>query len=121
MSNNTKQKQRTMKTIEEIFWAKLEKCETKMQAYALSNELVAEIIGSDARVLSCDRRHANGYCTWHISIFANNYHFGGELADILNSIAIITHDEDKVFTPEDLREEIDEKVTEWLVEKWENQ
>ena len=108
-----------MKTIEEIYFANLERCETKAQVYNLSDSLVSEIIGSDARVLSCDRRHANGYSTWRISIFANNYHFGGELADILNSISIITHDEDRVFTPEDLREDIDLKVTEWLVENWE--
>ena len=118
-NKHKQQKQRIMKTIEEIYFANLERCETKAQVYNLSDSLVAEIIGSDARVLSCDRRHANGYSTWRISIFANNYHFGGELADILNSISIITHDEDRVFTPEDLREDIDLKVTEWLVENWE--
>lgn len=110
-----------MKTIEEIFLAQIENCENKTQVYAISDNLVEEIIGSDTRVLSCDRRHANGYCTWRISIFANSYHFGGELADILNSIAITTHDEDKDFTPEDLREDIDVKVSEWLVDKWEAQ
>lgn len=110
-----------MKTIEEIFLARIEKCETKLQAYAVSDDLVTEIIGTDPRVLSCNRRRANGYSTWLISIFANEYHFGKELGEILNSICIITHDEDKDFTPEDLREDIDVKVTEWLVEKWENQ
>lgn len=110
-----------MKTIEEIFLAKIEKCETKQQAYAVSDLLVFDIINSDQRLLSCNRRPANGYCTWRISIFANEYHFGKELGEILNSIYITTHDEDKKFTPEDLREDIDLAVTEWLVEKWENQ
>ncbi|MBQ1388356.1 MAG: hypothetical protein IIY78_01895 [Clostridia bacterium] len=110
-----------MKTIEEIFLAQVKKCENKTQMYAVSDLLVLDIINSDPRVLSCDRRHANGYCTWRISIFANEYHFGKELGAILNSINITTHDEDKDFTPEDLREDIDEKVTEWLADKWENQ
>lgn len=110
-----------MKTIEKIYLAQLERCETKLQANALSDLLVFDIINTDPRLLSCNRRHANGYCTWRISIFANEYHFGKELGAILNSIYITTHDEDKDFTPEDLREDIDEKVTEWLVEKWENQ
>lgn len=109
-----------METIEQIYLAQIEKCETKLQAYAVSDLLVELIINTDPRLLSCNRRHANGYCTWRISIFANEYHFGKELGAILNSIYIITHDEDKDFTPEDLREDIDVKVTEWLVEKWEN-
>jgi hypothetical protein len=108
-------------TIEQLYLNQLEKCENKTQAYAVSDLLVFDIINSDPRVLSCDRRHANGYCTWRISLFANEYHFGKELGAILNSIYITTHDEDKDFTPEDLREDIDEKVTEWLMEKWENQ
>lgn len=110
-----------MKTIEEKFLAQVKKCENKTQMYAVSDLLVLDIINSDPRVLSCDRRHANGYCTWRISIFANEYHFGKELGAILNSIYITTHDEYKDFTPEDLREDIDEKVTEWLADKWENQ
>lgn len=108
-----------MKTIEEFFLAQIEKCETKRQVYAVSDDLVTEIIGTDPRLLSCNRRHANGYCTWRISLFANEYYFGNELGAILNSIYVTTHDEDKDFTPEDLREKIDEKVTEFLVEKWE--
>lgn len=110
-----------MKTIEEIFLARIEKCETKLQAYAVSDDLVTEIIGTDPRLLSCYRRRANGYSTWLISIYANKYRFGKALSEILNSIYITTHDEDKGFTPEDLREDIDLAVTEWLVEKWENQ
>lgn len=110
-----------MKTIEEIYLKQLEKCENKPQVYAVSDLLVFDIINSDPRVLSCDRRRDNGYSKWRISIFANEYHFGNELAAILNSIYVTTHDEDKDFTPEDLREDIDVKVTEWLVEKWENQ
>ena len=110
-----------METIEEIYLAQIEKCETKLQVYAVSDLLVELIVNTDPRLLSCNRRHANGYCTWRISIFANEYHFGKELGEILNSIHITTHDEDKDFTPEDLREDIDVKVTEWLVEKWENQ
>lgn len=110
-----------MKTIEEKFLAQVKKCENKTQMYAVSDLLVLDIINSDPRVLSCDRRHANGYCTWRISIFANEYYFGKELGAILNSINITTHDEDKDFKPEDLREDIDVKVTEWLADKWENQ
>lgn len=110
-----------MKTIEEKFLTQVEKCENKTQVYALSDMLVLHIVNSDPRVLSCDRRLANGYCTWRISIFANEYYFGQELGNILNTIYITTHDEDKDFHPEDLREDIDEKVSEWLVEKWEKQ
>ena len=108
-----------METIEEIYFNRLAECETKTHVYALSDLLVELIINTDQRVLSCDRRHANGYCTWRISLFANEYHFGKELGEILNSIYVTTHDEDKEFTPADLREDIDVKVTEWLIEKWE--
>ena len=120
-NKNKQQKQSTMRTIEEIFLAQIEKCETELQVYAVSDLLVLDIINTDPRLLCCNRRHANGYGTWRISIFANEYHFGKELGAIINSIYITTHDEEKDFTPEDMREDIDVKVTEWLVEKWENQ
>lgn len=43
----------------------------------------------------------------------NTAHFGEELAEELKKISIITHDEENEFTPEDLRENIIDRIVEW--------
>ncbi len=53
------------------------------------------------------------YGTWSITLCVNTAHFGEELAEELKKISIITHDEEKEFTPEDLRENIIDRIVEW--------
>lgn len=60
------------------------------------------------------------YGTWSISVWVNTAHFGEALADEIKKVRVITHNEDKEFTPEDLREEIMERVQEWAYLEAEN-
>lgn len=48
-----------------------------------------------------------------ITLWVNTAHFGEKLAEELKKISIITHDEEKEFTPEDLRENIIDRIVEW--------
>ena len=60
------------------------------------------------------------YGTWSIRVWVNTAHFGEILAEEIKKASVITHDEDKKFTPEDLREEIMERVQEWAYLEAEN-
>ena len=53
------------------------------------------------------------YGTWKATLWVNTAHFGEKLAEELKKISIITHDEEKEFTPEDLRENIIDRIVEW--------
>lgn len=53
------------------------------------------------------------YGTWSISVWVNTAHFGEALAEEIKKVRVITHDEDKEFTPEDLRENIIDRIVEW--------
>lgn len=60
------------------------------------------------------------YGTWSISVWVNTAHFGEALAEEIKKVRVITHNEDSEFTPEDLREEIMERVQEWAYLEAEN-
>ena len=60
------------------------------------------------------------YGTWSIRVWGNTSLFGQELAESLKTVSIITHDEDKEFTPADLSEYIMENVQEWAYFEAEN-
>ena len=60
------------------------------------------------------------YGTWSISVWVNTSHFGKALAEEIKKVRVITHNEDSEFTPEDLREEIMERVQEWAYLEAEN-
>ena len=53
------------------------------------------------------------YGTWSISVWVNTAHFGETLAEEIKKVRVITHDEEKEFTPEDLRENIIDRIVEW--------
>ena len=80
---------------------------------SITSHFTAEIVETDNIFLSVEK-HLCGYGTWKTSAFANEYHFGEELAEgIKNALSgHITHDEDKVFTPADFQDEITEAVFE---------
>ena len=80
---------------------------------AITSDFTAEIVETDNIFLSVDK-HFCGYGTWETIAFANEYHFGKDLAiAIKNALSgHITHDEDKVFTPADFQDEITEAVFE---------
>ncbi|MEE0947225.1 MAG: hypothetical protein U0L53_00700 [Bacteroidales bacterium] len=46
-------------------------------------------------------------------MWVNTAHFGEALAEEIKKVRVITHDEDKEFTPEDLRENIIDRIVEW--------
>ena len=80
---------------------------------AITSDLTDEIVETSDMFLSVEK-HWCGYGTWKTSAFANEYHFGKELAEAIKNALSghITHDEDKVFTPADFQDEITEAVFE---------
>ena len=73
--------------------------------------------GLDTTLYSISKSWVN-YGTWKVTLWVNSYWFGEKVAEMLNSIAITTHDEDKVFTISDFADEITEKITDWAYEYW---
>nr|DAR48873.1 MAG TPA: hypothetical protein [Caudoviricetes sp.] len=82
---------------------------------SLTDDLAAEIIKADNRLLSMDKKWVN-YGTFASIAHANKYHFGEELAQIIEEVLTgrITHDEDHEFRVEDYEEEISERLFEKL-------
>lgn len=70
-------------------------------------DLTSEIIATDSRLLSVDKRW-KGYGTWISVGFANKYHFGDTLAELITKAlnGRITHDEDREFEVSDFEEEM---------------
>ena len=80
---------------------------------SITSDFTAEIVETSDMFLSVEK-HLCGYGTWITSAFANEYHFGKDLAVVIKNALSghITHDEDKVFTPADFQDEIAEAVFE---------
>lgn len=78
-------------------------------------DLTSEIIATDSRLLSIDKRW-KGYGTWISVGFANKYHFGDTLAELITKAlnGRITHDEDRNFDVSDFEEEIRDKIFDYL-------
>lgn len=98
-------------TIEQQFVDKIGKCETEAEKLAVCAKFANEIVQTDERLISCSRLKSS-YGTWRGRIdFVNNYHFGPMLTVILlNTPCILTHDEEKVFSPSDFEEDIYEEL-----------
>lgn len=82
---------------------------------SLTDDLAAEIIRTDNSLLSMGKKWVN-YGTFASTGFANKYHFGEELAQIIEKVLTgrITHDEDHEFRVEDYEEDISERLFEKL-------
>lgn len=94
-----------MKTYQERIEVMAEKAETMVQLLNDVQSIVDEIMNEDSRLWATTKR-MTGYGTWRVTLFVNKYQFGNDLAEELNNIAVITHDEDKEYTLADLEEEI---------------
>ena len=94
-----------MKTYQERIEVMAEKAETMVQLLNDIQSIVDEIMNEDSRLWATTKR-MTGYGTWRVTLFVNKYQFGNDLAEELNNIAVITHDEDKEYTLADLEEEI---------------
>lgn len=70
-------------------------------------EFVNEVVKTDEGLLSVSKKWV-GYGTWKTSGFANKFHFGEELSDMLvkSLSGKVVHDEDKEFTAADFEQEI---------------
>lgn len=96
-----------MTTQEELRIA-AKKAETENDLYDVADRFAREIMHSDPAFWGIDR-FQSGYGTWKVRInFANEYHYGRQLAELLvrNTASIVTHDEDKTFDMEDFLDEI---------------
>ena len=100
-------------TIQERLHDKCINAHSVNELMSITSDFTAEIVETDNIFLSVEK-HLCGYGTWKTSAFANEYHFGKELAEAIKNALSghITHDEDKVFTPADFEEEIAEAVFE---------
>ena len=85
--------------------------ENQSKMYEMISELAIEISITDDRLLSIDKIWVN-YGTWKSKCFANQFHFGEELANALISKLSkrITHDEDLNFHIGDFIDEIEEAI-----------
>lgn len=71
------------------------------------------VLDSDSSLISVSKSRV-GYGTWESVGFANEFHFGEQLANLLVKAlsGTITHDEDKEFTIEDLSVSIFDRLME---------
>lgn len=106
-----------MKTYQERIEVMAEKAETMVQLLNNVQSIVDEIMNEDSRLWATTKR-MTGYGTWRVTLFVNKYQFGNDLAEELNNIAVITHDEDKEYTLVDLEEEIRDCVESFAYSKF---
>lgn len=94
---------------------KIRRQENQAKMFAMISDLATEISKTDERLLSIGKEWVN-YGTWRSSCFANEYHFGEDLAKALKSKLSkkITHDEDLNFNIGDFIDEIEEAIYEVL-------
>ena len=100
-------------TIQERLHDKCINANSVNELMSITSDFAAEIVETDNVFLSVEK-HLCGYGTWKTSAFANEYHFGEDLAEAIKNALSghITHDEDKEFTPADFQDEITEAVFE---------
>lgn len=94
-----------------------ENAETMVSLLNDVQPVIDEIMNEDSRLLSTSKR-MTGYGSWRVTLFANKYQFGNDLANELNNIAVITHDEDKEYNLSDLEEEIRDCVESFAYSKF---
>lgn len=78
-------------------------------------DLVEMIKSTDERLLSVSKK-LTGYGTWKSVGFVNEYHFGEDLAKIIEKAltGTITHDEEKEFTISDFEEKLEEAIYQYF-------
>ena len=107
-----------IKTIQQEIEEKAQTAQTRVELVSQMDDVIAEVMATDKRLFSIYKNWCN-YGTWRVTFFANNNHFGNKLAEKLNAMSIITHDEDKDFTIEDFRKLIADVINEYAYDKWE--
>lgn len=86
--------------------------ENYQQQYDAVEVIVDEMLKEESWAIDTTRTWKS-YGTWSISVWVNTAHFGEALAEEIKKVRVITHNEDSEFAPEDLREQIMERVQEW--------
>ena len=101
-----------MKTLLENLRTKSESLKNN-EIIELIDSMVEEIIKTDTRLLSVSKSFKS-YGTYVSVGFANEYHFGEELAKILTRAlsGTMTHDEDREFQVSDFTERIADLIYE---------
>lgn len=103
-----------MKTQFERLQSKIINLNTQQLAEAVI-ELVDDILNTDTSLLNISKVRS-GYGTYKSACFANEYHFGDVLADLIRAAidGRITHDEDKEFTVAEFDEALNDIIFEYL-------
>lgn len=107
------------RTYQERVIEAVKQAKTYKEQYNVVEEIVNEMLQEEDWAINVTRTWKS-YGTWSIRLWVNTSHFGQELAESLKTVSIITHDEDKEFTPADLAEYIMENVQEWAYLEAEN-
>lgn len=71
----------------------------------------------DERLYSTSKNWVS-YGTWRITLWVNSCHFGGDIAERLNKLYYITHDEDKTGSLEDFADDICDEIQDWACDYW---
>ena len=113
----TFKKNKIMKTVEERLIAIAETSKNVNECISRASEVADEVLKTEWGLFSAEKSWVS-YGTWKVTLFANKYHFGKELAEELKKISVITHDEDKEFSVEDLSDEIHETIENFCYERF---
>lgn len=97
-------------TVQDVLLRNFKDAQTMFEKMAITDAIAADIINTDPALVSADKEWRNRGL-WRVGLWLNEYHFGKELTEYLKKyVFTYTHDEDRVFTVEDLREEIKIRV-----------
>lgn len=105
-----KNKDMKTETVQETLLRLYKNAQTMSEKIDITDAIAADIINTDPALVSADKE----WCrrgTWRVGLWLNVHHFGRELTEYLKKMVYrYTPDEDRVFTVEDLREEIETYV-----------
>lgn len=97
-------------TVQNVLLRNFKNAQTMIERMDITDAIAADIINTDPALVSADKEWRNRG-TWRVGLWLNEYHFGKELTEYLKKMVYLyTHDEDRVFTVEDLRDDIETHV-----------
>lgn len=101
------------KTVQETLLRLYKNAQTMSERIDICDAIAADIINTDPALVSADKEWCSRG-TWRVSLWLNVHYFGKELTEYLKKrVYLITHDEDREFTVEDLREHIEDYAYEF--------
>ena len=100
-------------------WVQANPYASQKKKIEYSDEMAEEICKTNDALLSISKRFV-WYGTWKLTLYANECHFGNELAKRLERLYRITHDEESKGDIQSFKEQISDIIY-WLIEKIEDE